>query len=244
MISCEHIDCRREDEVLIISLNRADKKNAITGDMYRAMTSALETAASDDSIHVLLITAAGNFFCAGNDVHGFKAIADIPYQQRPGFNFMKTLARFGKPVVAAVPGDAVGIGATMLLHCDLVYLTENSQLKLPFVSIGLVPEFASTTLLTQRLGYQRAAELLMLRQHLDATEALALGLVNKVLPAEQLFDVAMQSCNALSQQPNAALQQTKRLMKQPELPAIIDKIEQETLAINQLLANIKLPTKQ
>lgn len=241
MITCEHIDCRDEEGVLTLSLNRTDKKNALTGEMYRALTSALDEAATDDSIHVVLITAAGNYFCAGNDVHGFKAIADIPYQERPGFNFMNSLATFPKPVVAALPGDAVGIGATLLLHCDLVYLSQNSQLRLPFVNIGLVPEFASTTLLIHRLGYQRAAELLFLRQQLDANEALALGLANKVLPADALLATAMDTCRALTLQSSAAVQHTKRLMKQPDLPAIIDKIEQETLAINELLASIKLP---
>ncbi len=243
MSSCEFIDCRHEDGVLILSLNRIAKKNALTSEMYCSLTSAINKATKDDNIHVVLITAQGNIFCAGNDVQGFKAIADIPYQERAGFNFMNTLAQFSKPVVAAVNGDAVGIGATMLLHCDFVYLVENSRLRLPFVNIGIVPEFASTTLLVARLGYQRAAELLLLNQQLEASQALNLGLATNVLPAETLQATAMESCRALSLKPSAALQQTKRLMKQPELPAIIHKIEQETLAINELLASIKLPGK-
>lgn len=244
MFTSEHIDSWKKENILILSLNRPDKRNALTGDMYRALTSALEQATTDDSVRVVLITAKGDYFCAGNDVHGFKAIADIHYTKRPGFNFMKTLAQFSKPVVAALPGDAVGIGVTLLLHCDLVYLCDGSQLHLPFVSIGLVPEFGSTTLLQQILGYQRAAELLFLRQRLDAEEALAMGLVNGVLPANEVLATATESCRALSQRSSAALQHTKRLMKLPQLPALVDKIEQETLAINALLSDIKLSGDQ
>lgn len=241
MNTCEYIDCWQDQGILILSLNRPGKKNALNGDMYRALTYALKQAADEDNIHVVLITAIGNYFCAGNDIHSFKTIADIPYQQRPGFNFMNTLAQFPKPIVAALPGDAIGIGVTMLLHCDFVYLNKNCQLRLPFVSIGLVPEFASTTLFVQHLGYQRTAELLFLRQKIDATEALTMGLANKVLPANKLLSTAMETCHVLTLQPSVALQHTKRLMKQPQLPAIINKIEQETLAINELLASIKLP---
>lgn len=244
MFTSEHIDSWKEEDILILCLNRPDKKNALTGDMYRALTSALEQATSDDGTRVVLITAKGDYFCAGNDVHGFKAIADIHYTERPGFNFMNTLAQFPKPVVAAVPGDAVGIGVTLLLHCDLVYLSRNSQLRLPFVDIGLVPEFGSTTLLKQLLGYQRAAELLFLQQRLDAAEALAMGLVNDVLPANEVLATAIDTCRTLSQKSSAALGQTKRLMKLPQLPAVLDKIEQETLAINELLSSIKLPGDQ
>ena len=241
MNSCDQIIYRRDGGVLTLSLNRPHKKNALTGDMYRALTELLNKASNDNNTDVVLITAEGDYFCAGNDVNGFKLIADIPYQQRPGFNFMNTLARFPKPVIAALPGDAVGIGVTMLLHCDLVFLSESSRLKLPFVGIGLVPEFSSTTLLVQRLGYQRAAELLLVRQRLSASQAKDLGLATEVVSREQLLPTAIDSALAICQQSSEAVQHTKRLMKQPTLDATLHQIEQETLAINGLLGDLSLP---
>ncbi len=241
MNSCDQIVYRRDGGVLTLSLNRPHKKNALTGDMYRALTELLNKASNDKNTNVVLITAEGDYFCAGNDVNGFKLIADIPYQQRPGFNFMNTLARFPKPVIAALPGDAVGIGVTMLLHCDLVFLSESSRLKLPFVGIGLVPEFSSTTLLVQRLGYQRAAELLLVRQRLSASQAKDLGLATEVVSREQLLPTAIDSALAICQQSSEAVQHTKRLMKQPTLDATLHQIEQETLAINGLLGDLSLP---
>ena len=241
MNSCDQIVYRRDGGVLTLSLNRPHKKNALTGDMYRALTELLNKASNDKNTNVVLITAEGDYFCAGNDVNGFKLIADIPYQQRPGFNFMNTLAGFSKPVIAALPGDAVGIGVTMLLHCDLVFLSESSRLKLPFVGIGLVPEFSSTTLLVQRLGYQRAAELLLVRQRLSASQAKDLGLATEVVSREQLLPTAIDNALAISQQSSEAVQQTKRLMKQPTLEATLHQIEQETLAINGLLGDLSLP---
>ncbi len=242
MSFCDEIISRRDGSVLTLSLNRPNKKNALTGDMYRALTELLNKASNDKNTDVVLITAEGDYFCAGNDVNGFKLIADIPYQQRPGFNFMNALAKFPKPVIAALPGDAVGIGVTLLLHCDLVFLTESSQLKLPFVGIGLVPEFSSTTLLVQRLGYQRAAELLLVHQRLSASQAKHLGLANEVVFRERLLPTAIDSARAICQQSSEAVQQTKRLMKQPTIDATIYQIEQETLAINALLDRLSLPT--
>ncbi|MAZ88427.1 MAG: enoyl-CoA hydratase [Cellvibrionaceae bacterium] len=241
MNSCDQIIYRRDGGVLTLSLNRPHKKNALTGDMYRALTELLNKASNDKNTNVVLITAEGDYFCAGNDVNGFKLIADIPYQQRPGFNFMNTLAGVSKPVIAALPGDAVGIGVTMLLHCDLVFLSESSRLKLPFVGIGLVPEFSSTTLLVQRLGYQRAAELLLVRQRLSASQAKDLGLATEVVSREQLLPTAIDSALAICQQSSEAVQHTKRLMKQPTLDATLHQIEQETLAINGLLGDLSLP---
>ncbi len=241
MSSCDQILCRQDGGVLTLSLNRAHKKNALTGDMYRALTEQLHKASTDKDTGVVLITAEGDYFCAGNDVNGFKLIADIPYQQRPGFNFMNALASFPKPVVAALPGDAVGIGVTLLLHCDLVFLSDTCQLKLPFVRIGLVPEFSSTTLLVQRLGYQRAAELLLVRQQLSASQAKDLGLVTEVVSRGQLIATALDSCHVICQQSSDAVQHTKRLMRQSTQDATIHQIEQETLAINALLGNLSLP---
>src|SRR5690554_21520 len=132
----------RSEGILRITLNRPHARNAITGAMYDCIRAELNAAASDDSVRVVVLDAVGGAFCAGNDINGFAMIRDMPLAERPGFQFMNVLARFPKPVVACLKGDAVGIGATLLLHCDLVYAVEQARLIFPFLQIGLVPEFA------------------------------------------------------------------------------------------------------
>lgn len=240
MTTSPHLQCAIEDGLMTLCLDRPAKRHALDAGMYQALREALEQAAGDDSVRVVQLTASGDYFCAGNDREGFARIADIPHRERPGFRFMNTLAAFPKPVVAAVPGDAVGIGVTLLLHCDLVYLARNCVLRLPFASIGLVPEFASTTLLPGLLGQQKATELLFLKQQLAAEEAVALGLANAALAPDELRATAQEACAQLAALPARALLHGKRLLKQPGLPAVLEKIEQETLAINALLPDIRL----
>lgn len=239
----EYIEIERIDAILVLTLNRPQKMNALTPCMYWALVEALHKAEADDGIHVVMITNRGDFFCAGNDIGSFASLADIPYRERPGFNFMNTLAAFSKPLVGAVNGSAVGLGVTLLLHCDLICASTTTRLSFPFVTIGLVPEFGSTALLPQRLGYQKAAEILMLGKILDASEALALGLVNNVTEPETVYPQALDYCMALAKQPAEAVRETRQLMKRNELAVIQQRIDAETQAINRLLPTLNLPTK-
>ena len=239
----QYIATERVDATLVLTLTRPEKKNALTPCMYWALIHALKNAREDDDIRVVMITNKGDFFCAGNDVGSFAGLADIPYRERPGFNFMNTLAAFPKPVVAAVNGSAVGLGVTLLLHCDLVCASTQTRLRFPFVTIGLVPEFGSTALLPQRIGYQRAAEIMLLGKTLDATEAQALGLINTVTTDEALYGEALNYCKALARQPHQAVLATKQLMKGTEVAYIQQRIDVETQAINRLLPHIDLPGK-
>ena len=170
----------QQDGLLTLTLNRHDKRNALNTAMYRALTDALRQATEDDAIHALLIQGQSDCFTAGNDLADFVGKETLEADD-PILQFLHTLADFPKPVIAAVGGAAVGIGTTLLLHCDLVYLADNARLQLPFVELGLVPEFASSLLLPRSVGHLKAAELLLLAEAIDADEALQLGLANRVL---------------------------------------------------------------
>lgn len=203
----------QQDGLLTLTLNRPDKRNALNTGMYQALTAALRRAAEEQSVHVLLIQGQQACFTAGNDLTDFmgkeRLEADDPILQ-----FLHTLADFPKPVIAAVGGPAVGIGTTLLLHCDLVYLADNARLQLPFVELGLVPEFASSLLLPRAVGHLKASELLLLAQAIDAGEALGLGLANRVLAADDLLPFARAQGLILAAKPPKALQRSKALLKQ------------------------------
>ena len=170
-----------KDGVRTIAFARAEKKNAITGEMYTKMVQALASAQDDDSIKVVLFASTNENFTAGNDVGDFAANPPTG-PEAPVFQLLKLLCEVKKPMVAAVPGLAIGIGTTLLLHCDLVYAAESAKFKMPFVDLALVPEAGSSQLLPQLLGHQRAAQLLLLGEAFDAQQALAWGLVNQVVP--------------------------------------------------------------
>lgn len=203
-----------KDRVMTIRLNRADKKNALTQDMYVAMGAAVEEAAANPEVRVVLFTGTGNSFCAGNDLQDFlKLDHNTPKHENPVLRFMHALAALPKPVVAAVNGPAVGIGATMLLHCDLVYAGTGARLQFPFVNIGICAEFASTYLLPRMIGHVKAAEMLLLGEAFTAAVAEACGLVNAVLPEDELEAHAASRALKLAAQPPNALRVTKMLMK-------------------------------
>ncbi len=203
-----------KDRVMTIRLNRADKKNALTQGMYTAMAEAVGEAASNPEVRVLLFTGTGTSFCAGNDLQDFLTLDhNTPREQNPVLRFMNALAALPKPVVAAVNGPAVGIGATMLLHCDLVYAGENARLQFPFVSIGICAEFASTYLLPRMIGHAKAAEMLLLGEPFTAAVAESSGLVNAVLPEAEVEAHALARALKLAGQPPNALRVTKMLMK-------------------------------
>jgi enoyl-CoA hydratase/carnithine racemase len=211
----EHVKLERDGAVLTAILNRPDKKNALTGEMYDALRAALEAAAIHDGVAVMLFVGEGGEFTAGNDIGDFAAAAQKPggVDASPASQFIRALARFDKPLVAAVEGNAVGIGTTLCFHCDLVYAAPSAKFRMPFVDLGLVPEAGASMLAPLRFGYARAAEYLLLGEAFGAETAREIGFVNAVVPAEGLRALAMEKARALAAKPRAAMLATRRLLR-------------------------------
>lgn len=209
-----------ESSVLTLTFNRLDKKNAITAAMYTGLAAALEAAAMDEAIKVVVLQGAPECFTAGNDLADFKnnpPKVEEGQPPAPVFRFLEALRVFPKPLLAAVCGPAVGIGTTLLLHCDLVYAGDNAAFSLPFVNLGLCPEAGASLLLPQLAGYQKAAEKLLLGEAFYAEEALDMGLVNRILPPSEVNGYAQAQAAKLAAKPVASLRVTKALMKQPQV---------------------------
>ncbi|MFM2085440.1 MAG: hypothetical protein RLZZ237_309 [Pseudomonadota bacterium] len=210
--------CSKSEGVLTLEFNRLERKNAITGAMYQTLADALVEAETDDAVRAILITGKPEIFTAGNDLDDFMKTARPKDgsldEQRPVFQFMRALYGSSKPVVAAVSGPAIGIGTTLLMHCDLIYAADNARFSMPFAQLGLCPEFASSLLLAQIAGHPRAAEKLMLGESFPAQEALQMGLISKVVPLEELIPFARGQAAKLVALPAASIRATKRLMKQ------------------------------
>ncbi len=211
----EHVKVEIAAGVMTLTLQRPEKKNALSGAMYDAMSNALKQAEADLSVRVILFQGDGDSFTAGND------LADFASQARgeaavdsPAHRFIETISKVGKPLVAAVQGNAVGVGTTMLLHCDLVYLAENARLITPFVNLALVPEAASSWLLPLRIGHARAYAMFALGEPMDAQGALASGLANAVVPQSDLRKKAHDAAIALTRRPAGSLGMTKQLMRE------------------------------
>jgi enoyl-CoA hydratase/carnithine racemase len=221
----------KADGILTIEFNRPERKNAITSAMYQAVADALAAGDQDPAVRAVLITGKPEIFTAGNDLDDFlknsAPVPGVPADSRPVFQFMRALSGMNKPVVAAVSGAAIGIGTTMLMHCDLVYAADNAKFSLPFSQLGLCPEFGSSLLLAQLAGYPRAAEKLLLGEAFGAQEALEMGLVSKVLPAAELRAFAQQQAAKLVALPAASIRTTKALMKRARTPAINEAIAAE-----------------
>lgn len=207
-----------DDGVLTLKLNRPDKKNALTDAMYGALADGLERADADPQVGAVLITSTSDSFTAGNDLGDFMAIATGAggLGERQVGRFLNRLARLEAPLVSAVPGLAVGVGTTMLLHCDLVYLAEGALLSTPFVDLALVPEAASSLLLPARIGHVRAFAMFALGERISASDALLWGLANKVLPAEHLQASALAAAQAICAKPRGALRHAKALMREQQ----------------------------
>jgi enoyl-CoA hydratase/carnithine racemase len=218
------------DGILTIEFNRPERKNAITNAMYLTVAEVLRAAEQDAAVRAILLTGKPEIFTAGNDLEDFlknsAPVAGQSHEDRGVFQFMRALSSATKPVVAAVSGAAIGIGTTMLMHCDLVYAADNAKFSLPFSQLGLCPEFASSQLLTQSAGFARAAEKLMLGEAFGAQEAFEMGLVAKVLPAAELSAFARGQAAKLVALPAASIRATKALMKRTRTPAI-----NETMAV-------------
>jgi enoyl-CoA hydratase/carnithine racemase len=221
--------------IAILKFDRPAKRNAITAEMYGQFIAHLATAAADPAVRAVLVAGEGGTFTAGNDLKDFSnprfAQADAPV-----VSFMQGLAAFEKPVVAAVQGMAVGIGVTMLLHCDLVYVADDATFSMPFTSLGLVPEFASTLLLPQIAGRARAAEKLLLGKPFPAAEAVVMGLANGVLPAAEVLAHATRVARMFTALPPGAVRDTKRLLRHPQATAVKEAILREAGVFGPRLA--------
>ena len=208
---------QRDKGVLITSLKRADKKNALSNDMYTAMADAIEQAEKDRGIKVLLYTGSEGVFTAGNDLHDF--LENPPSgPDSPVNRFIANMVRTDVPIVAGVDGVAVGIGTTMLLHFDRVVATGRARFSLPFINLGLVPEAGSSMLLVEACGYRKAAELLMLGETFSAQQALEYGIVSELCEPEKLMERALAVAQQLATKPSDALRATKRLLWRPREP--------------------------
>jgi enoyl-CoA hydratase/carnithine racemase len=210
----EHIAVTREDGgVLLIRLHRPEKKNALTGAMYDAMTDALAHADGNEQIGAVVIAGSGGVFTAGNDLGDFLRFAESAVGDLPASRFIRQLARTATPLVAAVDGLAIGVGTTLTFHCDLVYAAPGAVFRMPFVDLGLVPEAGSSYLLPRRVGLAKATELLMLGEGYDSAEALRLGLINDVVEPDRLLAHALAQASKLAAKPHAALAATRRLIR-------------------------------
>lgn len=206
-----NISVNKADFILSIGINRPEKRNALTPEMYQTMANALEAVNADDSVKVVVIEAHGEHFSAGNDLSTFASIEEEE-QIAETVQFMHALMDCPVPVVAKVRGQAIGIGTTLLLHCDLVFCDNSAQFCLPFINLALVPEFASSLLLPQRAGYAKAAQWLMLGEPFGAEEALEGQLINQIITAEELDNKVNEVAKKLAAKPRAAMRHTKSLM--------------------------------
>ena len=228
-----------EEGVCTITFNRVDKKNSFTESMYSEMASALASAKNDAAVRVVVFQGDIAIFSAGNDIGDFLKQASKPGSMDADaavWRFLQEISAFPKPLVAAVCGPAVGIGTTLLLHCDLVYAGDNAAFSLPFVNLGVCPEAASSLLLPQMLGYHRAAEALLLGEPFLAEAALEVGLVNRVVPPNECNAIAQAQARKLARKPQSSLIETKRLMKGAQAKAVSERIVEEGASFARMLS--------
>ena len=212
--------------VATIEIARPEKKNAITQAMYRAMADAIDAAVADNAVRALLLVGQPGIFTSGNDIEDFmQRPADAT--ESPAFGFMRALIGCDKPVVAAVTGAAIGIGTTMLLHCDFVYVSDEARLAMPFVGLGLVPEFASSLIVPQLMGNARAAEKLLLGDPFTGADAVEAGIANAVLPAGEVANHARRVAERFNALPPGAVRETKQLMRRARNSAVLETITVE-----------------
>ena len=222
------------DGILTLTFDRLDRKNAITAAMYQTLADARVAAETDPVIRVIVLAGHESVFTAGNDLEDF--MKNPPKDESaPVHQFLRAISTASKPLIASVSGAAVGVGTTMLLHCDLVYASETAKLSMPFAQLGLCPEAASSLLLPQLAGYHRAADKLLFGEPFDANEARELGLVNRVLPAGELDAFVRTQARKLTLLPPASLRATKRLMKEGATPQIAERMSVEGKQFGEML---------
>lgn len=220
--------------VTTLTIHRVAKKNAFTTAMYAGMADVLDQAQADPSVRALVIQGHETIFSAGNDIADFLQTPPTTLDA-PVFRFMRAISSFTKPIVAAVCGPAVGIGTTLLFHCDLVYAGDNAAFSMPFVNLGVCPEAASSLLAPQRMGYGRAAEALMLGEPFLAEAALEMGLVSRIVPPTEANALAQRQAQKLAAKPMSALLATKRLMKQGQAAGVAERMAEESTLFGQML---------
>jgi len=233
----EFVQVSRDGGVCRVALARPEKKNALTSAMYEGLIHALAEARSDDGVGALLLTGAPGVFTAGNDINDFLAAAMAATASNtigPGAKFIYALAKFDKPLVAAIEGPAVGIGTTLCFHCDLVYAAPSARFAMPFVNLGLVPEAGSSLLAVQRFGMAKAAEALLLGEGFDAEAAQALGLVNAIVEPQGLVAHALAKAQALAAKPREALLATRRLLR-GDPSALLARMDEELRVFQERL---------
>ncbi len=222
------------DGVTTITLNRVPKKNSFTKAMYAACADALQAAKDDAAVRVVVFQGDATIFSAGNDIGDF--LNNPPNNpEAPVFRFLRGIAAFPKPIIAAVCGPAVGIGTTMLFHCDLVYAGDNAAFSMPFVNLGVCPEAASSLLVPQMMGMHRAAEALLMGEPFMAEAALEVGLVNRVVPPTEANGVAQAQARKLAAKPLASLVETKRLLKKTQMAQVLERIDEEAVSFGRML---------
>ena len=221
--------------VCTITLNRVERKNSINVAMYTALADALDAATLDASTRAVVIQGHETIFSSGNDISDFLNVPPAG-QDSPVFRFLRSISTFTKPIVAAVCGPAVGIGTTLLLHCDLIYAGDNAAFSMPFVNLGLCPEAASSLLVPQLMGYPRAAEALLLGEPFSAETALEVGLINRIVPPSEANALAQQQARKLAAKPLSALMETKRLMKKSGAPQLAERMLEEGASFGRMLA--------
>lgn len=231
----EFVTTSRQGAALHLRLNRANKKNALTQDMYQALLDGINEAEADESIHAVVFSAEGDSFCAGNDLGDFLRHGELT-PQAPVFKLLKRLPELSVTLVASVQGVAIGIGTTLLMHCDLIYAADDAVFALPFVDLALVPEAGSSLLLPQMVGYPRAAELLLLGEPFNAAKAKDMGLINDVVALSELDNTVASVVKKLEAKPPQALRNSKRLLKTPVESTSV-RIERELEVFMKALAS-------
>jgi enoyl-CoA hydratase/carnithine racemase len=229
-----HVAVTRAGAVTSIGIDRPERRNALTAEMYAAMAAAVEDAQDDQAARVVLFHGTRDAFTAGNDLQDFLERPPKD-EEAPVFRFLRSVIGARKPLVAAVNGAAVGIGTTLLLHCDLVYAAHDARFSLPFVKLGLVPEFASSYVLPLLAGYHRAAEMLLLGEPFDAQHALAAGIVTRVVAPEEALQAAQEAAAKLAALPERSVMLTRELMKAAHREAIERQMSLESRRFRELL---------
>ena len=231
-----------DGKVFVIQIHRPEKKNALLPGMYRALGDGLKQADADEAVNVVLIRGVEDCFTSGNDVSGFVNDSEPSDPiERPSAYFMRALADTRKPIVAAVSGLAIGIGTTMLFHCDLVYASEASYLQMPFTRLGVSPEAGSSYLLPRQIGYQRAAELILLGDRFSSAKAQEYGIVTQLLRQDNFLDYALEKSRELASLPPQAVQESKKLLKNGTNKLVHDTIDSELEVFGKL---VESPTAQ
>lgn len=224
----------QESGVLTLTLNRVDKKNSLNASMYADLADALHMATHHAEIKVVLIQGHETVFSAGNDIADFLH-QPASSEESAVFRFLKGLAVFPKPLMASVCGPAVGVGTTMLFHCDLVYAGDNAAFSMPFVNLGLCPEAGSSLLAPQLMGYQRAAEALLMGEPFLVEAALEMGLISRVLPPTEVNAYAQLQARKMATKPLSSLMETKRLMKSAQTSAVLTRLQEEAVSFGRML---------